>query len=337
MVRGVRPHAVGRELTALVVPPPGLSAAGVPLKPIRLTPGADAMAERVRGKLVESVERRAKRVVLHLSGGWAFAVEPRMTGLMVLDQAPTEGHVRLEWHLGPAPGATPSPHDRLRFWDRRGLGTVRLYGPGEIDTHLTPAYLGPDPLTMPPAAWLAALAKTTRPVKVALLDQKLAAGIGNLYASEILWHARVPPTRPADELTSVQVEEIAAAAVAVLTEAIRYVCSPQPAQWGALAALDVDVSDRAAEYARKRDLFAGLVADRFPVHAAEGAFYAFLKAPWGTGTEFVEACLEENLLVIPGNVFSDRDTHFRVSYAATDETIERGAAILNRVADAGPG
>ena len=222
MVRGVRPHAVGRELTALVVPPPGLSAAGVPLKPIRLTPGADAMAERVRGKLVESVERRAKRVVLHLSGGWAFAVEPRMTGLMVLDQAPTEGHVRLEWHLGPAPGATPSPHDRLRFWDRRGLGTVRLYGPGEIDTHLTPAYLGPDPLTMPPAAWLAALAKTTRPVKVALLDQKLAAGIGNLYASEILWHARVPPTRPADELTSVQVEEIAAAAVAVLTEAIRY-------------------------------------------------------------------------------------------------------------------
>ena len=62
-----------------------------------------------------------------------------------------------------------------------------------------------------------------------------------------------------------------------------FVCSPQPSQWGALAALDVDMSARAAEYRGKRDLLLELIGDRFDVRGAEGAFYAFAKAPWGTG------------------------------------------------------
>ena len=115
-----------------------------------------------------------------------------------------------------------------------------------------------------------------------------------------------------------------------------FVCSPQPSQWGALAALDADMSARAAEYRGKRDLLLGLIGDRFDVRGAEGAFYAFAKAPWGTGSQFVEACVAEGLLVIPGSVFSGRDTHFRVSYAAEDATIRRGAAVLNRLADRGP-
>ena len=66
-----------------------------------------------------------------------------------------------------------------------------------------------------------------------------------------------------------------------------------------------------------------------------GAFYLFPKAPWGTGTEFVTEAIRNNLLVIPGGTFSRRDTHFRVSYAATDDTLRRGVEILKRLAERG--
>ena len=221
MVRGVRPHVVGRTVEALTAPRGGVTAAGAPLRPIRLEPALSSMAARVRGKVVEVVERRAKRVVLRLAGGRAFAIEPRMTGLMVLGEPPTAGHVRLIWELGP-PAAPEQRFDALQFWDRRGLGTVTLYEPGALEERLSPAKLGPDPLAMTPADWRAALAKTARPVKVALLDQKLAAGIGNLYASEVLHVARVLPHRPANELKKSEVDAIAAAAVHVLSEAIEY-------------------------------------------------------------------------------------------------------------------
>ena len=229
MVRGVRPHVVGRTLLGVRQPRGGKNAAGEPLKPIALTPGLSTLAARVRGRVIEAVERRAKRVVLRLEGGRAFAVEPRMTGLMLLGPPPTADHVRLEWRLGPAPddgnadgNNGPSAYGTLRFWDRRGLGTVRLYEPGELEVHLGPDKLGPDPLTMTAADWKAALAKTARPIKVALLDQKIAAGIGNLYASEALFAARVAPDRPASGLKPAEVARVAAAARDVLSEAIRY-------------------------------------------------------------------------------------------------------------------
>ena len=115
-----------------------------------------------------------------------------------------------------------------------------------------------------------------------------------------------------------------------------FVCSPQPAQWGALAALDVDMTARAAEYRRKRDLLTELIGANFPVRGAEGAFYAFVPVPWGTGTTFAAACVGEGLLAIPGGVFSERDTHLRISYAAEDAVIRRGAAVLNCLAEQGP-
>ncbi len=61
---------------------------------------------------------------------------------------------------------------------------------------------------------------------------------------------------------------------------------------------------------------------------ADGAFYLFAKAPWGTGSEFVAEAIKNDLLIIPGNVFSDRDTHFRISYAAEHRTLERGVEVL---------
>lgn len=111
-----------------------------------------------------------------------------------------------------------------------------------------------------------------------------------------------------------------------------FVCSPHPMQWAANVAWDYDISDRVAEYKQKRDYIRSELQDQYEIQGAGGAFYLFVKAPWGTGTEFVKTAIENNLLVIPGNVFSSEDTHFRISYAATDETLQKGVDILKRLA-----
>lgn len=112
-----------------------------------------------------------------------------------------------------------------------------------------------------------------------------------------------------------------------------YVCAPSMVQHAGLVAWDYDVSEIVADYKRKRDrLYDGLKA-RYDVTLPGGAFYMFPKAPWGTATEFVAEAIRNNLLVVPGNAFSRRDTHFRISYAASDRTIDRGIEILNRLAN----
>lgn len=111
-----------------------------------------------------------------------------------------------------------------------------------------------------------------------------------------------------------------------------FVCAPSIAQHAGVAAWNVDLGPYVADYKAKRDrLIAGL-ADRFEIVKPGGAFYLFPKAPWGTGSEFVTEAIHNNLLCIPGGAFSKRDTHFRLSYAASDETLDRGIEILNRVA-----
>ena len=98
--------------------------------------------------------------------------------------------------------------------------------------------------------------------------------------------------------------------------------------------MDYDSSAFVADYQRKRDLLADGLRKTYEFELPGGAFYLFPKAPWGTGTEFVAEAIKHNLLMIPGNVFSRRDTHFRISYAATDETLRRGIDVLNRLANA---
>lgn len=110
-----------------------------------------------------------------------------------------------------------------------------------------------------------------------------------------------------------------------------FVCAPQPAQWAGAVALDIDMSPQIADYRRKRDrLFSGL-GDLYDVVTPGGAFYAFPKAPWGSGSEFVAEAIRNELLVIPGGIFSTQDTHFRISYAASDATIDRGIAVLRKI------
>lgn len=122
-----------------------------------------------------------------------------------------------------------------------------------------------------------------------------------------------------------------------------FVCSPHPLQWGAVAALDVDMSAHVDSYRQRRDrIMAGLTSAGYEVATPGGAFYVFPKVPdkfldgGGTGTEFVQRAIENNLLVIPGDIFSERDTHFRISYAANEQTIDRGIEVLTKLRSGAP-
>ena len=108
-----------------------------------------------------------------------------------------------------------------------------------------------------------------------------------------------------------------------------FVCAPTPFQQAATAAMDCDISDLVDVYRKKRDLLYESLNGAFELVRPGGAFYAFVKAPGSSGaTAFVEKAIANNLLIIPGNVFSEQDTHFRISYATSDEKIRQGAEIL---------
>ena len=111
-----------------------------------------------------------------------------------------------------------------------------------------------------------------------------------------------------------------------------FVCAPQPVQWAGITALDVPTQRYCDDYRRKRDLIYAGLADRYEVVQPGGAFYIFPKAPWGTGSQFVAKAIEHKLLIIPGNIFSRVDTHFRISFAASDETLNRGIDVLRKIA-----
>ncbi len=112
-----------------------------------------------------------------------------------------------------------------------------------------------------------------------------------------------------------------------------FVCAPRPFQYAAIAALDTDMSEYVAAYKKKRDMIVDGLKDKFSLIKPGGAFYTFVKVPagCGTGTEFVKKAIENNVLIIPGNVFSEKDTHFRISYATTDEKIAQGIDILRKL------
>jgi aspartate aminotransferase/aminotransferase len=113
-----------------------------------------------------------------------------------------------------------------------------------------------------------------------------------------------------------------------------YVCAPAPLQKGVVKALDLDLSATIAAYRKKRDMVVAGLEGYYDLTRPGGAFYAFPKVParYDTGTAFAAAAVEHNLIVIPGNVFSRRDTHFRISYAVEDGILERGIEVLRRLA-----
>lgn len=209
MVRGVRSDCSGRIISSVEF-------VQCQRKPISVSPDRRAVVQRLKGRRILDVHRLAKRILLELDSRETVVVEPRMTGLLLVSEPPTIEHRRVVWHFEPVPN-----HARqLEFWDRRGLGTLSLLTPDQlVDLRLK---FGPDALTITEQQWQNQLSKTAREIKVALLDQSLVAGIGNLYASEILHRSGISPLRSAATVTAKQITKLNEATHHILNEAIRY-------------------------------------------------------------------------------------------------------------------
>jgi len=112
-----------------------------------------------------------------------------------------------------------------------------------------------------------------------------------------------------------------------------FVCAPSMVQHAGAAAFDVEMTEQVEAYRRKRDRVVERLSPHFELTTPGGAFYAFPEVPTGeTGSQFVERAIERELLIIPGSVFSERDTHFRISYACDEQTLEKGLDILIELA-----
>ena len=186
------------------------------LKPIAVHPSRAAFRRRVLGRQFQPIERLGKRIVLPLCDGQSIVIEPRMTGLVLLSDPPDREHLRLGLRLEGGSARW------LWFWDRRGLGTLAVLDGEELAERFGPHKLGPDALAVTAAELRQRLSPCRREIKVALLDQRLLAGIGNLYASEILHVAGVHPQRHCQRLTCAEWQRLHAAIREVLLEAIQY-------------------------------------------------------------------------------------------------------------------
>jgi formamidopyrimidine-DNA glycosylase len=258
--RHLAPHVEGRTLRALEV---------LDERWCRPLAG-DEMAAAVQGRVVERLGRRGKYLVWELEGDAYLLQHLRMTGTLLLDPAGAPPHTRVWFRLG--------DHD-LAYTDPRRFGTGELaLGGAALDAFFA-ARLGLEPFDETfTGAYLHGLARTSRaPVKAFLLDQKRIAGVGNIYADEALFRARIHPLRPANRLTRPQAQALRDAVVASL-------------------AAGIEAKGASIDDFRDPDGVAGTFQDQFLVHlrAGEpctrcGAVVRKLRAA-GRGTYVCERC-----------------------------------------------
>jgi formamidopyrimidine-DNA glycosylase len=201
-LRRLRPHLLQRTLRRLEPRHPSVAR--------HLPPAA---CRRAAGRTVVRLERRGKYQLLHLDDGALLLAHFRMTGdwepLAPADPLPP--HARLLLHCDDG--------TRIALVDPRVLGTVTYHAPGEPPV----LPLGPEPLTraFTPARLAAQLTGKRGPLKPVLLDQRVVAGLGNIYAAEACWHAGLDPRRPAGTLSPDEIAALTAAIKAVLRAAPR--------------------------------------------------------------------------------------------------------------------
>lgn len=180
--------------------------------------GTRAHAKRVTGATIDHVWRRAKLLVIELSTGDKIAIQPRFTGVMLIDDAgslPDEErkYSTVQWTLDDG--------RVVHYRDIRRLGTVALMNPKRFDEYTSKLGIEPfDPaFTTEHLANL--LRKSRQAIKKVLMDQRVLAGVGNIYANEALWLAKVDPSRPANSVTPAEAAALHAAVVAVLSASIK--------------------------------------------------------------------------------------------------------------------
>jgi len=190
-------ETIKNELAPWVV---GQSFAKVAILDAKLVCGCPA--EKVRrglvGQKVESLERRGKYLIFHLSNGGSLIMHLRMTGSLLLNPREVERYARAVFHL--------SNGRHLVFSDRRRLGVLWLVD----DADAVICKLGPEPLDkgFTSGVLRQRLSRHRIPIKAALLDQCILAGIGNMYADEALFAARIHPLRKADDLSLAEVRAL---------------------------------------------------------------------------------------------------------------------------------
>jgi formamidopyrimidine-DNA glycosylase len=196
----LEPRLLGRRLELVSILDPRLTR---PLDPREI-------AGELEGSRIVGVERRGKYLVLRLNTGSALLVHLRMTGSFGFEPTSHERAV-LELEGG----------DRLVYRDVRRFGTWLVVDAVELEPYLT-AKNGPEPLsTRFTTAWLAQqLSRRRAPLKAVLLDQRVVAGLGNIYADEALWRARLNPLRPANVLEPDEVPRLRRSIRAALRKGI---------------------------------------------------------------------------------------------------------------------
>ena len=208
MRRGIL-HAVGATVVAAKKLP-------CSKRPIDIKPRIDHLNRRVVGRKIVAVDRLGKRVVIRFDTDDRLIFEPRMTGLVLVCEAPTTDHLRFSLEL------KDCRDEQILFWDRRGLGKVYLLSDQQYQAKLTDGSLGPDALAISATELAQRYRGSKREIKVALLDQSKVLGIGNLYASEILHLAGVHPQTRCDRISKLRWHAIHSQMVSVLETAIKY-------------------------------------------------------------------------------------------------------------------
>jgi formamidopyrimidine-DNA glycosylase len=212
-VESVRRALVRRRLRGVAIA--RVRSSGKALRLARPQPLA-ALRRATHGRRITDVKRLGKYLLLELDGRHAILIHLGMSGnLLVARRAePWPPHTHVVFELGDGRD--------LRFVDPRRFGMVDVVEHGKERAHASLAELGPDPIAegLPPGHLAARASRRSTSVKAFLLDQSVVAGVGNIYASEVLWLARIAPTRPARKLTAADADALAVAIHDVLTFAI---------------------------------------------------------------------------------------------------------------------
>ena len=189
-----------------------------------------AFNKRLAGARVETLDRRGKYLIAPLSSGDALVMHLGMTGRftiedagarlpkLIRDGAPDPRHDHVVFHLKTEEGAKAV----IAYNDARRFGFMDLVSSDDINNSRHFKKMGPEPLSnsFSPAVFNAALQGRNAPIKAALLDQAVVAGIGNIYACEALFRARISPRRRAASVAGRRGERLQAAIVEVLRDAI---------------------------------------------------------------------------------------------------------------------
>ena len=202
VVDTLRPRVVGRTIARVRLTRQDI-----------VTPTSFDLASALTGRVIAATDRRGKRIVFSLDTGDRFYIHLGMTGRLTVRPAvePPPPHTHLVLELS-------QMADQIRFTDPRRFGGIWWLGRAQSPD----GDIGPEPLCTRPPQLARRLAQTTRAIKNALLDQKVLAGLGNIYVDESLFAAGIHPVAPANSLSSNQVGRLSRAIKSTLRRALRH-------------------------------------------------------------------------------------------------------------------